>query len=156
MTITRGAIIPVVPETWAARGRWVVKRFRLGAVGLLLAAGCLSPRRIEAETGLTVRTPVSAKVQAELTQASDRGPLVEVPVPPGDGCADGPKVAVLDLDGVLFNVNYTGPYSAGENPVAVFREKLDAAANDPAVRAVVLRINSPGGGVAAWDLRRHD
>ena len=40
----------------------------------------------------------------------------------------------------------------GENPVSAFREKLEAAAADPRVRAVVLRINSPGGGVAASDL----
>jgi len=40
----------------------------------------------------------------------------------------------------------------GENPVSAFREKLEAAAADPRVRAVVVRINSPGGGVTASDI----
>jgi protease-4 len=127
-----------------------VNGLKLLAVALLLP-GC----RVTTESGLTVRDTVAAKVQAELTTVGDPGPLLQVPVPPCDGpCAA--KVAVLDVDGVLFNINYTGPYSLGENPVATFREKLDAAAGDPAVKAVVLRINSPGGGVAACDLLRHD
>src|SRR5262249_49470643 len=79
-----------------------------------------------------------------------------VPVPPCGGSPDGPKVAVLDVDGVLSNYNHVGPFSAGENPVAVFKEKLDACAADPAVKAVVLRINTPGGGVAATDLMWHE
>ena len=66
--------------------------------------------------------------------------------------AGGPKVALIDVDGLLVNTRLNGPYSAGENPVALFREKLDAAALDTNVCAVVLRINTPGGGVAAADL----
>ena len=59
---------------------------------------------------------------------------------------------MIDVDGLLLNQNFTGLYSAGENPVASFHEKLVASARDPRVRAVVLRIHSPGGGVAATDL----
>jgi protease-4 len=59
------------------------------------------------------------------------------------------RVAIVDLDGLIVNQNMTGLNSAGENPVAAFREKLALAAADPSIRAVVLRINSPGGGVAA-------
>ncbi|WP_197527033.1 S49 family peptidase [Pirellulimonas nuda] len=66
------------------------------------------------------------------------------------------KVAVIDVDGLLVNGNLTGPQSMGENPVSLFREKLDAADADPCVVAVVLRINSPGGSVAATDMMRHD
>jgi protease IV len=75
----------------------------------------------------------------------------------GDPChyAD-PKVGIIDVDGVLLNRNMTGIGSMGENPVALFREKLDAAAADPSIRAIVLRINSPGGGVSATDTMRHD
>jgi protease-4 len=46
--------------------------------------------------------------------------------------------------------------SLGENPVALFREKLNAAECDPCVKAVVLRVNSHGGGVAAAIAMRHD
>ncbi len=68
----------------------------------------------------------------------------------------GPAIAVIDVDGILLNMDMTGPASAGENPVSLFRERLDAAAADPCTRAVVVRINSPGGGVTASDIMRHD
>jgi protease-4 len=63
-----------------------------------------------------------------------------------------PRVGLVDVDGLLLNQNLTGLYSVGENPVAGFREKLEAAARDPQVRAVVIRINSPGGSVTATDI----
>ena len=50
----------------------------------------------------------------------------------------------------------TGPYSHGENPVALFREKLDCLAADDCLGAVVVRINTPGGGVTASDIMWHD
>ena len=67
-----------------------------------------------------------------------------------------PSVAILDVDGLILNTPFVGPLSVGENPVALFREKLEAIACDPCVKAVVLRINSPGGGVAACIAMRHD
>jgi len=63
------------------------------------------------------------------------------------------KVALIDVQGVLADARdepLLGP--PGENPVSLFKEKLDKAAADRLVRAVVLRINSPGGGVTASDL----
>lgn len=63
------------------------------------------------------------------------------------------KVALIDVDGVLRNVRARSLIAPpGENPVALFAEKLDRAASDQRVKAVVLRINSPGGGVTATDL----
>ena len=66
------------------------------------------------------------------------------------------KVAIIDVDGILINKNISGLGSMGENPVALFREKLDALRLDPTVKAVVLRINSPGGGVTATDIMSRD
>jgi protease-4 len=86
---------------------------------------------------------------------SDPAPLVDHgPVKPicVEGPPKGPHVAVIDVDGLLLNTDFTGAYSVGENPVAFFNEKLDAAAHDPEAVAVVLRINSPGGSVNAADL----
>ncbi|MFH1746853.1 MAG: signal peptide peptidase SppA [Planctomycetota bacterium] len=63
------------------------------------------------------------------------------------------KIALIDISGILRNnrdQSLTGV--SGENPVALFKEKLDRAARDKRVRAIVLRINSPGGGVTASDL----
>ncbi|TWT93741.1 signal peptide peptidase SppA [Stieleria varia] len=66
------------------------------------------------------------------------------------------KVAVIDVDGLLLDKNISGFGSMGENPVALFREKLDAVREDANVTALVLRINSPGGGVTASDMMCHE
>ena len=66
------------------------------------------------------------------------------------------RVALIDIDGVLLNKNVQVLMTNGENAVSIFREKLDAAAKDPHVVALLLRINSPGGGVAASDMMRRD
>ena len=62
------------------------------------------------------------------------------------------KVVIVDVDGTLVNQRSQGMLGAGENPVSLFVEKLDRVADDPSVRAVVLRINSPGGSVTASDI----
>jgi len=63
------------------------------------------------------------------------------------------KIAIVDVDGVIRNgrdTSLTGV--AGENPVSLFREKLDRAARDNRVKAVLVRINSPGGTVTGSEL----
>ena len=72
------------------------------------------------------------------------------------GARHAPRVAVIDVDGLILNTPFVGPLSVGENPVALFREKLEAAAADRCVRGVVVRVNSHGGGVAACISMRHD
>src|SRR5262249_53431806 len=90
--------------------------------------------------------PVDTRVRVDIPPVAPAGPVQPVAIPP---CGPGPRVAVIDVDGLLLNTPFSGPGSVGENPVALFREKLAAAEADPAVVAVVLRINSPGGSVAA-------
>lgn len=123
---------------------------RLLVLLLLACAGC-------------AHHPVQVKMQGDLNAnaytympANNTAPRMRT-APVGDSCNySDAKVGIIDVDGVLLNKNMTGFGSMGENPVALFREKLDAAAADPSVRAIVLRINSPGGGVAATDTMRHD
>jgi len=55
-------------------------------------------------------------------------------------------IAIVDISGVLVNAD-RGLLGADENPLSLLHEQLRAAAIDADVRAVVLRINSPGGGV---------
>lgn len=63
------------------------------------------------------------------------------------------KIALIDVDGMLHNDRAEGLLSGpGQNPVALFVEKLHRAEHDRAVKAVVLRINSPGGTVTASDI----
>ena len=65
------------------------------------------------------------------------------------------KIAVIDMDGLMVNRRRSGLLRTGENPVSLFVEKLDKAAADSSVKAVVLRLNSPGGTVAASDIMHH-
>lgn len=62
------------------------------------------------------------------------------------------KIALIDIGGVIMNAGKPSLFGEGENPVSRFVEQLDKAARDPAVRGVVLRINSPGGAVTAADI----
>ena len=66
------------------------------------------------------------------------------------------KIAIIDVDGLLANRRRGRWMRSGENPVSLFIEKLDKAASDRSVKAVVLRLNSPGGTVAASDIMYHN
>ncbi len=61
------------------------------------------------------------------------------------------KVLIVDIDGTIVNAR-RGLFGVGENPVSLFIEKIDKAQADSNVKAIVLRINSPGGGVTASDI----
>lgn len=69
-----------------------------------------------------------------------------------DGGFSPPKIALIDVDGMLVNGPKSSLFSEGEHPVSLLLEKLEKAAADDSVKAVVLRINSPGGTVTASDL----
>lgn len=63
------------------------------------------------------------------------------------------RIAIIELEGVLANQRSRSLLGLSEsNPVVEFKERLDAAAADKRVKAVVLRIHSPGGSVTASDL----
>jgi protease-4 len=67
------------------------------------------------------------------------------------------KVAIIDVEGMILNARSSELlFGSGDNPMALFRERLDAAADDKHVKAVVLRINSPGGAVTASDIMYQD
>jgi protease-4 len=84
------------------------------------------------------------------------GPLAESVVADADSCWCTKKIAIIDVDGMIMNTRTPSLLGGGENPMAVFREKLEKAAGDPHVKAVVLRINSPGGAVTASDIMYQD
>jgi protease-4 len=124
-------------------------------LGWLLIAGChwCTPGfRVQTDNRVVLEGPINGKFTAELSPHPSADALVMVPVDGDPNPADGPKVALVDLDGLLLNHNATGLYSSGENPLALFKEKLDALARDGSVVGVVVRINSPGGSVAGTDM----
>ncbi len=84
------------------------------------------------------------------------GPLAETVMVHPHSCLCHNKIAVIDVDGVIMNAHGSSLLGSGDNPMALFREKLNAAADDNRVKAVVLRINSPGGAVTASDIMYQD
>jgi len=79
------------------------------------------------------------------------GPVQEVQL---SGSGDG-KVLLMDLSGVISSSEKEGLLPQ-PNQLASFKEELTKAAKDDKVKALVLRINSPGGTVNASDILYHE
>lgn len=104
-------------------------------VAALVAGGCSGPSFLV--------TPVSGRralVETELSR---------------DSLFAFDKIALIDVSGVILNTPKPQLLGYGEHPVSLLLEQLDKARRDAAVKAVVLRINSPGGSVVASELM-HD
>jgi protease-4 len=86
-----------------------------------------------------------------ITPVSSSQSLREITVEPGQGWSP-KKIAIIEVEGMLLNARTGGFLQAQENDVSLFAQQLKKAEQDPAVRAIVLRINSPGGTVSASDL----
>jgi protease-4 len=118
---------------------------------LVLCGGCRNVT-VRTESRVSVDGPLETRVTAAMPPVNPvAGRVKPVVVQHGTG-----RVAIVDVDGLILNTPFVGPISLGENPVALFREKLDAVEAEGCVRAVVLRVNSPGGGVAACAAMRRD
>lgn len=107
----------------------------LGLVPLLSAAllgGCSAPSLLI--------TPVSGKRD------------LQEKVILREGTFGGDKIALIDVTGVILNSEGPRLIGEGEQPVSRLLEQLDRARRDRAVKAVILRINSPGGSVVASEL----
>lgn len=61
------------------------------------------------------------------------------------------KVAIIELEGLLSNSKGGGLLQPTENKMSLFAQQLERAEKDPSVKAVVLRVNSPGGTVTCSD-----
>jgi protease IV len=79
------------------------------------------------------------------------GPVQEVQL---SGSGDS-KVLLLDLSGVISSQEKDG-FLPQPNLLATFKEELTKASKDEKIKAVVLRINSPGGTVNASDILYHE
>ena len=106
---------------------------RAFCVGLLIAAvsGCTGVR-------LVIDAVPATDELTETTVMEDKG-----------GKA---KIAQIDVTGLISDANRFGLLVPGENPVSRFVEALHKAEQDVDVKAVVVRINSPGGTVTASDV----
>ena len=68
------------------------------------------------------------------------------------------KILVLDISGTISTKNQTNPLGIVEeiNSVARIREELEKARQDKNIKALLLKINSPGGTVTASDIIYHE
>jgi protease IV len=140
--------------------------FQFGCLLTLIASciSCARPLRVDtrAQVDATgdiaahVNGDIRANVKAELSPSPRLQPVVATVLPHRRYDPNAGTVAIVDVDGLLLNNDATGLGSWGENPVSVFREKLDAIECAPNICAVVVRINTPGGSVTATDIMWRD
>jgi protease IV len=86
-----------------------------------------------------------------ITPVANSNSLDEEVVKPGKGWARD-KIAIVEVEGMLMNIRAGGLLQATENKLSLFTQEMEKAASDPSVKAVVLRVNSPGGTVTASDI----
>ena len=87
----------------------------------------------------------------------DFNPLSRRPRPLSETVVSGSgraKILLMDLTGVISSEDRTGPLGIGgsESTVGRVTAELERAADDDDIRAIVVRINSPGGTVTASDI----
>lgn len=66
------------------------------------------------------------------------------------------KIALIEVSGVIMDEPEGWPFAGGDSLVQRTLKQLRQAAKDPNVKAVVLAVNSPGGGVTASDVIYHE
>ncbi|MGD9634570.1 MAG: S49 family peptidase [Pirellulales bacterium] len=121
-------------------------------VVLVGCLGCTQPLRVNTHA----KVDAAGDVKAQLAPTPRLTPVSATGLPYRKYGPNSASVAIIDVDGLLLNNDATGLGSWGENPVSVFRERLDAIECDPRVCAVVVRINTPGGSVTATDIMWRD
>ncbi|MBC7836094.1 MAG: signal peptide peptidase SppA [Phycisphaerales bacterium] len=117
------------------------------------------PRLIFAAALLLLALAGCAPVSVTFTFGGADAPLRETVVMEsgadgkGDAGADGgTTVALIDIRGMIADAQRPGfPLGSGGNPVDEFVARLNKAEWDASVKAIVVRINSPGGAVTASD-----
>ena len=85
-----------------------------------------------------------------VTPVANSNKLDEQEVSPGRGWSHA-KIAVIPVEGLLANARSGGFLQPTENALSLFTQEMEKAQNDSSVKAVVLRVNSPGGTVTASD-----
>lgn len=80
----------------------------------------------------------------------DRLEEIEIQKPEGWFVSD--KVLMVDITGILSSQDSGGLFGSSKNMVDELKEVLKKAEQDPSIKSLVLRINSPGGDVTSSDI----
>jgi protease-4 len=100
---------------------------------------------------------------AVLVLALMQAACVTINLPPGPGTLEEHKVSgtgkdkvlLVDISGVISSDNKDGFYTS-PGMLATVKEELERAGKDEHVKAIVIKINSPGGTVTASDIIYHE
>lgn len=111
---------------------WIIGAVLLCGIGLFVLAvvGMISAVATGMKEGATSFTSTNMRMEKTVIRS---------------GGAD--QIAHIDLEGVIS----ASPSRNGSSMVDDFREMMEAAVQDEAIKAIVVRINSPGGEVTASD-----
>jgi protease IV len=120
---------------WKRVSRWFRDALLFAAV-MMLWPGCNAPSLLI--------TPVSSRRTLDETELSR------------DSFFARDKIVLVEVSGAIMNAPRAQLFGEGEHPVSLLLEQLDRARRDRAVKAVVLRINSPGGSVVASELMHEE
>ncbi len=123
---------------WAKPAK-AVGRLTLGSVllaGALAVEGC-------------VTIPVSVF-------GGERGPMRSETIVPADHWWTRDQVLLLDLSGLISVGEVRGLFLNGSGMLVELKDRLKKAEKNDAIKAIVLRIDSPGGSVTASDVIYHE
>ena len=81
-----------------------------------------------------------------------KGKIEEILIQEAEGWFVKDKALLVDISGILTSSKNGGLFGSSENVVDTLKEVLKKAEEDPYVKALVLRINSPGGDVTSSDI----
>src|SRR5581483_5748788 len=99
---------------------------------IVFCLGCTEPFHVNTSS----QVDASGDIRTELAPTPRLDPVEAAALPHRHYDHNSCTIAVVDVDGLLLNADATGFGSFGENPVSVFRERLDAIEHDPRVHAV--------------------
>ena len=107
----------------------------LAAMGAVLLTGCIN-------------VPLSLF-------GATRGPLSAETVIPAEGLFNRDRILMIALSGVV-SIGGVGGLFGGSGMLVELKDRLNAAEKDSRIKAIILRIDTPGGGVTASDLIHHE
>lgn len=125
-------------------------------VSLIDSIGFESDARREAQR--LSKTRFSEKAFGARSSSSDGlgvGELIRILTGSDDGSAGHPRVAVVTAEGAI-GMDSSGPLGGGNITAKSMNRTLRRLRDDPSVKAVVVRIDSPGGSPLASDLIWHE
>jgi protease-4 len=116
--------------------------------------GCLTAALVVAlviSIGFNLLQFVSLVGQSMVSMVEPKPKMREQVEVRGDGAAKD-KVVHIDLEGIISSMEFGGLFGGGQDMVRKIKDSLRQALEDGDVKAIVLRVNSPGGEVTASDI----